>query len=615
MASEPSVPNATKLLRSAAIFHELSDDQLAEIWPRTKSHNLLRGECLVRQGAGSRSVYVVLSGRFEVWIEGQKSAITEIGVGEPIGEVGFFAGVPRTATIIAARDSVVIELDRTAFDDIVRKVPAIYQTLLRTLARRLAATNARTANEQRAAAARTVAIIAGGRQSIPQAFYDRLSKVVERGGKGRLLTESDLRRQFPDSRLDDPTVSNWLNIIELDYELIVYLADETLSDWTRKAVRQADQVLVVVSGSTLEAPNPIEALAYATHPPSRRRLVRVHERRSGSVEGTAAWLNERDVALHHHVSMEDDRDFASLHRFLTGRATGYVAAGGGGFGPAHIGVFKAFAERGVTFDILGGTSVGAAMLGGFSLLMSPEEVDRRTHDVFVTSRGFKRLTFPRYALLDHIPFDNALRRQFGDICIEDAWRPYFAVATVLDDSGEGTYLLRRGPLWKAVRASGSLPAVLPPAFTADGRMLVDGAVIDNIPLRPMKALKAGPNLVVHFGTRAMPQRFEVDYASIPGRWGLFRQMLTPSGRRQLPDVPNPVNVLQRCLTMHQTPDSLPLGALDLVLTVPVLPGANFMDFDRHSDVFEASYQWCRHQIDELVGQENSALAAILATKN
>ena len=97
MASEPSVPNATKLLRSAAIFHELSDDQLAEIWSRTKIHNLLRGERLVRQGTESRSVYVVVSGRFEVWIEGQKSAINEIGVGEPIGEIGFFAGVPRTA--------------------------------------------------------------------------------------------------------------------------------------------------------------------------------------------------------------------------------------------------------------------------------------------------------------------------------------------------------------------------------------------------------------------------------------------------------------------------------------------------------------------------------------
>jgi NTE family protein len=118
-------------------------------------------------------------------------------------------------------------------------------------------------------------------------------------------------------------------------------------------------------------------------------------------------------------------------------------------------VFKAFAERGVTFDVLGGTSVGAALLGGFSLLMSPEELDRRTGDVFVVSRAFKRVTYPRYALLDHVPFDwpaAAIR----DVLIEDAWRPYFAVATVLDGSGEGLHLIRRGPLWKAVRASGSL---------------------------------------------------------------------------------------------------------------------------------------------------------------
>ena len=146
-------------------------------------------------------------------------------------------------------------------------------------------------------------------------------------------------------------------------------------------------------------------------------------------------------------------------------------------------------------------------------------------------------------------------------------------------------------------------------------MLVDGSVIDNIPLRSMKAIKAGPNLVVHFGTRAMQQRFAVDYASIPGRWGLFRQMLTPSGRRKLPNLPNPVSVLQRCLSMHQTPDSLPLGPLDLVLTVPVFPGANFMDFDRHTEVFAAAYRWCHQQIDELADKGSPALAAILATKD
>jgi NTE family protein len=442
----------------------------------------------------------------------------------------------------------VIELDRASFDDVVHQVPSIYPTLLRTLGRRLATANTRIANEPRSVAARTIAVIAGGEKPIPQVFHDHFDDLIARAN-GLVLTHDDVTRRFADEALDGGPVSNWLNAIEQDRELICYRADDSLTDWTRKAIRQADQVLIIVSGAPSASPNPSEAFAFATHPPSRRRLVRLHKRRSGFVEGTAAWLEGRDVGLHHHVSLEDERDFKSLLRFLTGRAAGYVAGGGGGFGPAHIGVFKAFAERGVTFDMLGGTSVGAAMLGAFSMLMSPEELDRRTHDVFVVSRAFKRLTYPRYALLDHIPFDSALRRQYGEVAIEDTWRPFFAVATVLDGSGDGLHLLRRGPLWKAVRASGSLPAVLPPMLSDDGRLLVDGAVIDNIPLRPMQALKAGPNLVVHFGERGMPQRFATDYMSIPGRWSMMCRMLTPSGRRALPQVPSPIGIIQRCLVM------------------------------------------------------------------
>src|SRR5262249_57881845 len=99
--------------------------------------------------------------------------------------------------------------------------------------------------------------------------------------------------------------------------------------------------------------------------------------------------------------------------------------------------------------------------------------------------------------------------------------------------------------------------------TGDGRMLVDGAVIDNIPLRSMQALKAGPNLVVHFGLREQAQRFEVGYASIPGRWHLMRHMLMPSGRRKMTAMPVPIGVLQRGLAARQDPDLLPLRPPDL----------------------------------------------------
>ena len=466
--------------------------------------------------------------------------------------------MPRSATIIAVRDSVVLELDRPSFDDIARRIPAVAQTVLRALARRLANTNARLPPLKRVAAARTVAVIAGGEEPLPQIFFDRLDGVVGRAGKGLLLRHAIVQSMFPGASLGDPAVSSWLNAIENEYELIAYVADTTLTEWTRKSIRQADQVLIVVTGEATATLNPVEAFAFETHAEARRRLVLVHDARASIVAGTADWLSARDVGMHHHVSLEDNEDLRSVHRFLTGRAAGYVAAGGGGFGPAHVGIYKAFAERGVAFDMLGGTSAGAAVLGALAIGMTPEEIDLGIHEVFVTGRGFKRLTFPRYALLDHIHLDEALERLFRGVAIEDAWRPYFAVATVLDDSAQGPYLIRRGPLWKAVRASLSLPAVLPPVFTSDGRMLVDGGVIDNVPLRPMKSLKLGPNLVVHFGPRGAQQRFDVDYAAIPGRWQLMGAMLTPSGRRKLPDMPSPVGVLQRCLVMNQNPATLVL---------------------------------------------------------
>jgi NTE family protein len=612
MPHEHAAPDAAALLQSSAIFGKLSNDERAEIWSRARVHALLRGETLVRQEALSDAVYVVVSGRFEVWIEGRENPVTEIGVGELIGEIGFFSGEPRTATIIAARDSMVVELDRPSFDDVARRVPAVYQTVVRALARRLADANARLPSVKRVAAVRTVAVIAGGRETIPQAFLDRLDAVVGRAGKGLLLRQEFVETLFPGAGLDEPAVSRWLNAIENEYELIAYVADATLTAWTRKAIRQADQILVVVAGAAGEL-NPVESFAFATHPPMRRRLVLLHARRAAFVDGTADWLHERDVAMHHHVSLEDEQDLKSLHRFLTGRALGYVAAGGGGFGLAHIGVYKAFAERGVAFDMLGGTSAGAAVLGGVAVGMTPEAIDRSVHDTFVTNRAFKRFTLPRYALLDHMHFDDALRRQFKGMAIEDAWRPYFAVATLLDGSAQGPHVIRRGPMWRAVRASVSLPAILPPCFTDDGRLLVDGGVVDNIPLRPMKSLKTGPNLVVHFGVRET-QRFAIDYASIPGRWRLIRRMLTASGRRTLPAVPTPIGVLERCLAMNQNPDLLPAGPLDLVLNVPPFPGARFMDFDLHFEIFEAAYQWCRGQIDTLSRAGDPALSAILATK-
>ena len=99
------------------------------------------------------------------------------------------------------------------------------------------------------------------------------------------------------------------------------------------------------------------------------------------------------------------------------------------------------------------------------------------------------------------------------------WIPYFAVSTNL--SSYDLHRHRQGDLWAAVRASGSIPVLLPPYYTEDGHMLVDGAILDNVPIRVMHELKSGPNVVISFEVPKL-QRFEVDYRSLPGRGALLK---------------------------------------------------------------------------------------------
>jgi len=287
-----------------------------------------------------------------------------------------------------------------------------------------------------------------------------------------------------------------------------------------------------------------------------------------------------------------------------------VAAGGGSLGTAHVGIYKAFRERGVMFDIFVGTSVGAAMLAGFAKNSEAEEIERGTHDIFVRSRSFRRPTWPRYALLDHKAFDRALADQYGRDCrIEDCWRPFAAVATNL--STHNLELIRSGLMWEAVRASSAIPGLLPPFYTRDGNMLVDGCLIDNVPLAPMHELKTGPNLVVHFGEPAA-EMFDVAYDALPGRLELFAAMLMPFRRKLLPAAPSAVNVLWRSLVAHQRYDALPTTPLDLVMRPPRPLGVEVTDFDRHTEIFDASYLWARQAIVGQLAEGNSAIAAILA---
>ncbi|MBR0873020.1 patatin-like phospholipase family protein [Bradyrhizobium tropiciagri] len=594
-----------------ALFRTLSAEQRLIAFAAMTRRDLVRGQLLVEQGGASDALFLVLHGALTVYRTNHAEPIAELRAGELVGEIGFFANIPRTANVIAIRDSSVLVLTRAAYAKLAQETPEIVEALLAALARRFATETARLLPVRASPRARTVALISGGHEAAPPAFEQCLRQSLADAG-AEIVDLARLQAMFPGRALDASEVADWLNRIEYDAPLVAYFGGPDASDWARKAIRQADLVVLVCRGA---APPPalteIESFACTVHPASARRLVRVHDHRRHEVSGTAAWLSRVPCHMHHHVALEDMIDVDSLVRFLCGRAVGFVAGGGGSLGTAHVGIYKAFRERGVMFDIFVGTSVGSAMAAGFAKNYDAEHLERGTHEIFVSSRSFRRPTWPRYALLDHKAFDAALADQYGHHCrIEDCWRPFAAVATNL--STHSLELIRTGLLWQAVRASSAIPGLLPPFYTRDGLMLVDGCLVDNVPLAQMHQMKSGPNLVVHFGEPAT-EMFDVDYAALPGRFELLASLLTPFRRKSLPAAPSAVNVLWRSLVAHQRYDTLPTTPLDMVMRPPTPEGIDVTDFDRHQEIFESSYQWAHETIAALEATQHPAIAAILAS--
>ncbi len=594
MLDRQSNPASDKIavLRGLELFRDQPDANLGVIASRLRLRELARGEILITEGDEADAFYIVLSGRFEARVVERDHAVGEIGVGEPIGEIAFFAGGRRTANVIALRPSVVAEIDRAAFEGIKSIAPGIERNLIAQLARRLDATTRNFLHMPHLARASVVAVIAGGRDALSPLFLERMRAIFANENDAAILCGAD------GGELRGAT------------GLTLAIADAQLNGWTRDCLREADELVIVVEGEGPQPVNEIETCAFEFIAPARRRLARLHARRGGAVTGTRKWLQGRDIEFIHHLALEDDGDFARLTRFLAGRAIGFVAGGGGAFGTAHIGVYKALRERGATFDIFGGSSVGSAMAAAFAMLRSPQDVLDGVRHIFIESRALRKMTLPRYSLLDHRPFDVALKRRYGDAEIEDVWTPFFAVST--DLSLHRLRLLRTGPVWKAVRASSSIPGVLPPVFGEDGAMLVDGGIADNVPLEPMASLKSGPNIVVSLGL-PQGQFFEVDYDRIPGRVELALKYLTPL-RRDFPPCPGPISVIHKSVFANVRQGSPAAGPHDVILFPPPLPGSSVMDWSHYEEAFEASYNWAKRKLSRLEEADNPALAAIDAAR-
>lgn len=570
-----------------SLFRHLDDAAKAGVATHFERLAVQRGQVLIEEGGPPGSMFVVLSGRFSVTRSGHDKPIGEIGYGEQIGEIGFLTGSARTATVTALRDSIVFELNHQRLEALAESDPRIWRAMCADLASRLAAANVAHPRSSQLVP-RTIAIIAAGNSTLDKGFIGSLTAAFKARAPTLVIDSSRLDLVMSNGAdFDDSKVTERLNALETDYTYVLMIADASLTPWTQKILHHADLVLAAGNYAADPKLNEIEALAARLIAPAALRLILVHEARR-NLSGTGRWLVNRLVTMHHHVARREPEDFARLVRFVEGTARGLVLSGGGALCVAHVGVYKALLEANYNFDIMGGTSGGSAMAAAFLLQKRPSEIERDVHEMFVKKRAMHRYTLPLFSLLDHTHFDLELRGLFGESDIEDLWLPFYAVSTNL--SRYGLHIHRSGSLWKALRASASIPVMLPPIYTEEGEMLVDGGLVDNVPVRTMHQLKAGPNVVVALDSGDL-DRFNVVYEELPSRGDLLRIAINPWSRKDVPKAPSLANVLMRSLMANRHAFRHHLKQDDLLLVPPIPVGASFLDWHRHGELLDASYRW------------------------
>ena len=170
---------------------------------------------------------------------------------------------------------------------------------------------------------------------------------------------------------------------------------------------------------------------------------------------------------------------------------GLALCGGAARGLAHVGVLRALEEHAIPIDVIAGTSAGALVGGVYAAGLPLDEIEKIGRSLHWRDIG--RVTLSRLGVQSNARLENLLRPRLPVTRFEDLRIPFVAVATDLN-SGAPVVMSGEGDLAFAIRASCCVPGWYIPATAPDGRQLVDGGLVANIPAAYARGL--GADLVI-----------------------------------------------------------------------------------------------------------------------
>jgi len=546
-------------IRPSTLIDAIGD----EVWNELRAHMQRRafapGETLVEQGTLEPDFHIIIEGTAGVEAsgpQGQRRSLGTLGPGESVGDMALLTGDPASADVIARSPLVSFSLAPGRLAELEHVRHRVIEALALLLAARL-----RTANQRLLAqhAAIRHAIYATN-EALPA--LRRLPAEIARTVDARVLvlTMGEPAVPFAPSPMverrsvdadDRGAIARMLDHVSLEYDQILLFAPPSFDAHELDCGTSADVVLERDTASPAHA--------------GALRIV-VGERQW--VQGQLRALSERLQRPIAGVIPPDGgspghRDpTAKLARLLTGKRLGVALGAGAAKGLAHLGVLRAIEDMQIDVDMISGCSIGSAIAAGYAagynMAELPDVVAR------VAARAL-RPTLPLHSFLSNRGIREELERLGQGRRFEDLDLPLAIPAVDIFRRCEVTFT--SGLVWPRILASMAIPGIYPPLRAGDS-YLVDGSVLNPVPVRQCRDMGAGVVIGVRLtGSRTSP-RDHLDFE---------------------PSRPLAADTVTRCFEiMHNRLSELSRGDADATIEV-LLEKGGLRDFDRAGEYAEIGY--------------------------
>lgn len=523
------------------------------------------GSRLFSAGDESDHLYLLRSGRLGAFRhDADHDDLSLIGIirpGEPVGEMSLIAGTQHTSTVMALRDSDLLAMPREEFLNAMESRPELILALSRKMIER-------ARRETPNITPNVFAFYALCQQAI-RPLVERVAVQIRALGYTVAILDKGFRGTSPEA----------FSEIENTHDYVLHVAEQKESHWRLLSARQVDHVFLLAEAADVPDPVDNEWERSLLHRAPDLVLLYPGSKDKAHIPGrTRAWLDQIQPSRWFHIHDDSVSDAARLARIVTGHSIGVVFSGGGARAFSQIGAIQALREAHIPVDFVCGSSMGAILSAVLALGWTEAEIDERIRDAFVDSSPLDDITFPFIAMTSGVKVDKRLEKHFGEVMIEDMPLPYFCLSSNLTTGVLKVH--KTGLLRQALRASISLPGVLPPVID-NGDVLVDGAVMRSFPATMMRNTHLGTVIGVDV-TRA--RGLDPKALSVP------KNLASWFARGDWRRGPPIVSVMMRSATITTAADlALSRAATDLLI-IPEPEGVEIRDWKAYDKAVDSGYQ-------------------------